>query len=79
MTSHLSVRFFCNAQQEEKRETQEESLQHADNNNNTRPKKQSIYVSWNIEIDHVFSDGIREKLRMALVWFLRLPDRLTAE
>ena len=53
--SHLSVRLFCNAQQEEKRETQEESLQHADNNNNTRPKKQMIYVSWNIEIDHVFS------------------------
>ena len=55
MTSHLSVRLFCNAQQEEKRETQEESLQHADNNNNTRPKKQRIYVSWNIEIDHVFN------------------------
>ena len=58
MTSHLSVRFFCNAQQEEKRETQEESLQHAYNNNNTRPKKQRIYVSWNIETDHVLS---REK------------------
>ena len=55
MTSHLSVRFFCNAQQEEKRETQEESLQHADNNNNTRPKKQRIYVGGNIEIDHVFN------------------------
>lgn len=67
MTSHLSVRFFCNAQQEEKRETQEESLQHANNNNNTRPKKQRIYVSWNIEIDHVFSDDIRENLGKALV------------
>ena len=58
MTSHLSVRFFCNAQQEEKRKTQEESLQHAHNNNNTRPKKQRIYVSLNIETDHVSS---REK------------------
>ena len=67
MTSHLSVRFFCNAQQEEKRETQEESLQHANNNNNTRPKKQRIYVRWNIEIDHVVGEGLRESLGIALV------------
>ena len=33
--AHLSVGFFCDAQQKEEGETQEEPLQHANNNNDT--------------------------------------------
>ena len=65
MTSHLSVRFFCNAQQEEKRETQEESLQHADNNNNTRPKNKGYMLVGILRLI-TFSEG-EETVGIALV------------
>ena len=65
MTSHLSVRFFCNAQQEEKRETQEESLQHADNNNNTRPKNKGYTLVGILRL--ITLSAGEETLGMALV------------
>lgn len=65
MTSHLSVRFFCNAQQEEKRETQEESLQHADNNNNTRPKNKGYMLDGILTVITFSAGG--ETLGIALV------------
>lgn len=42
----LSVRFLCNTQQKEKRETKEEPLQHANDHNNTRPTKRQDWTSF---------------------------------